>query len=63
MNLFDHMSEDLTVMMIELDALPAQPTVTKLIQALGRAHARACKASEVERAAAAAPRRQAGVAV
>ena len=50
MNLFDHLGEDLTVMMIELDGYPDQDRVKKLIQALERCHTQACMAAQELRA-------------
>jgi hypothetical protein len=46
MNLFDNMSEELTLMMIELDNYADQGLVEDLVVALEGAHCRACEASQ-----------------
>jgi hypothetical protein len=49
MNKFDHLGEDLTSMMFELDAYPDQDRVRRLIRALTKAHEEACVASQMLR--------------
>lgn len=49
MNRFDHLSEDLTVMMMELDAFEDQGRVKRLMNALTRAHQEACEMSQALR--------------
>jgi hypothetical protein len=56
MNLFDHLSEDLTIMMLELDRHPDQDRVKRLLASLTKAHEEACRASQGLRMEAAAER-------
>jgi hypothetical protein len=49
MNRFDHLSEDLTIMLMEVAAFPDQPGIKRLIGALTRAHQEACEMSQAVR--------------
>lgn len=49
MNLFDHISEDLTILMLELDRQDNPGRVKRLLTALSKAHEEACRISQALR--------------